>query len=755
MKVGEVYYKSLRSDIFIPFTERDLNGDVLGLSIKANETHLDMPLFGKYTKPYEYTNTKKAIEYFRGIGTQFKFIRIPSADADRYVQFYTPSSKMWVSTGDKYEKIITTSGSSFGKQYTMLGLFQHEEYVDYKTGKGMNPLYYPFGTDFSSLIAYVNGLALSKSGLDSILQFTKEGTQPVKTTYSETMFAMFVESSELASWSINNPRPYNIVVTKQDPPKFTRAMLEIEVDLEKGEEKTLKKVKELIGEDVDEEFLKKVATLDWDKLTKLKKKNPKILTEVAKTIGSIYQTFKQEKEQKRIADEELRAKKEKQKGDSPLLPKVDIWDLDHWRDKETSPPILTEYSYKGYKVKAGFEDVVGILYGLQKNYHLYLLDDTYVQNIDWSRYGEELTENLFDLYIDCGAPDRDHPALEVARKLEEEKGEDIYSYPLTKEDLLTIKDYLIAKDKDFQSLLTQSDFTPPKVDYEAIKDWIDYDSLSVEQKGYEYKGYTIKLEDRLDDDGEVRTYYYIIDSNGFSKPALWNQTSISQNIFRLYIDLGAPDNIADKSQLLALRDEVLKEYEEGKGEEDISKLTEIPDSWWNKIDVEDFGYDKITTTSELYEIIDKKRRSREDKIRLTLLLFDVYVISEDDEKYEDYIELKARLYQHPWQHGSEPKVKMQFKNRYRYSVKYESLMKFFAIKGLEQSSTMPSDEWIIDIPFSEVAREIESLKSQGDIDTFVKYVNTEANLNQGKKPKATKKPKTEIEKKYEKIDFDF
>lgn len=175
--------------------------------------------------------------------------------------------------------------------------------------------------------------------------------------------------------------------------------------------------------------------------------------------------------------------------------------------------------------------------------------------------------------------------------------------------------------------------------------------------------------------------------------------------------------------------------EPAKEKEDLSQYTEIPDSWWNKIDVEDFGYEKITSTAELLEIINKKRRSKEDKIRLTLLIHDVYVINEDDDKYEDYIELSFML------NPDEHKVKLRFKNRYRYYVKDDSLDEYFPIKGLQQSSTIPSDEWIIENPFSDVAREIEWLKSQGKIDTFIQDVAKTNNLVIGEKPKASKKTK--------------
>jgi len=614
MNVGEVYYTQLKSNLFIPLLEKDIDGNVFGMMILANETYQDMPLFGKYDKPYQYTTTKKAIERMTKLRNESRisFRKVSSDDVNKFVPFYTPSSKMWLAVGDKYEKIISTSSSSVGKVYSVLGVFQHEEYVDYKTGKGVNPLYYPFGTDFSNLIAYVKGLAMTKSGLDAILvsiPHTKD--YAVVDTYAETMFNMFANDSELASWSINNPRPYNIVVIKKDPPKFTRQMLDVEVEVEKDEKKTLDKVKKLIGDDVDEEFIKKVATLDWEKLTKLKKKNPKILEEVAKTIGNIYQTYKQERED--------------------------------------------------------------------------------------------------------------------------------------------VKDYTLSQEKSFESLLTQSDFTPPPINPVAIKNWINQRSSFIESKGYEYKGYKVMLEDVLDGEG-VKTNYYIIDPNGFSKPALWNEAQIGQNIVRLYIDLGAPDNIANESELFEAREKFLNQYEEGVEKEDVSELTEIPESWWTKIDVEDFGYDKIDSSNEILDIINKKRRSKEDKIRLVMLFSDTYKISPFDDKYEEAIQYLNKL-----DPSSPPLRKEAYVSIYKNVVKkrlYDKFFDKFFYDKIVQNSILSSDEYIIDIPFTNVITAIDGVREDLELGKILLVVSEINNLLISGTKKSTK-PKSEIQTKYEKIDFDF
>jgi hypothetical protein len=749
MNVGEVYYTQLKSNLFIPLLEKDIDGNVFGMLIMAGETYQDMPLFGKYDKPYQYTTTKKAIERMTKLRNESRiaFRKMSSDEVNKYVPFYTPSSKMWLAVGDKYEKIISTSSSSVGKVYTLLGFFQHEDYVDYKTGKGVNPLYYPFGTDFSNLIAYVKGLAMTKSGLDGILisiPHTKDYV--VVDTYAETMFNMFANDSELASWSINNPRPYNIVVIKKDPPKFTRQMLDVEVEIEKDEKKTLDRVKKLIGDDIDEEFIKKIATLDWDKLTKLKKKNPKILEEVAKTLGNIYQTYKQEREEERkmfkaqreTRDAELQSK-------SPI---VDLTALKNWNiDEEPTPILQRDYEYKGFSVVIQGGDSSD---SYRDTYILYKGDD-YLKHIDWSGYGITFTEGLFRLYIDLGAPDRYHPALEENRKLARDRGESVYYNPLNEKDLITIKDYIISQDKGFESLLSQSDFTPPPINPVAIKNWINQVSKSVESKGYEYKGYKVMLEDVLDGK-EVKTNYYIIDPNGFSKPALWNEVQIGQNIVRLYIDLGAPDNIANESELFEAREKFLNQYEEGGEKEDVSELTEIPESWWTKIDVEDFGYDKIDSSNEILDIINKKRRSKEDKIRLTLLFCDIYVINEDDERYEDFIDLSKKL------RGSDF-IKGKYPNIYRVKIKTRIYDKYkdelvFSVQEILQASPLPSDEWILDIPFTNIMELLLTLKSESKLGEILLVVSEINNLLISGTKKSTK-PKSEIQTKYEKIDFDF
>jgi hypothetical protein len=314
MKIGNVYFYQTETKMFVPLLDENLEGDVFGLFIEVKSTDknfYDCPEFNQFQKPYEYTNTKKVLplldEMYKNKQIRFGFIKKNQVSSLRST--YIASNKAWVYVGDKFEKVISTTSSTMGKVFTMLGLVKHEDYIDFETRKPSSILGYPLGVDFTDLTTYVSGLALSKLGLEQILV-----GDAVKDIYAEKLFDIFKSNTELAFWSINNPRPYNIVIYKQDKPEFTRSMLEFEVALSKSEEKTAKVVKEALGEEIDEDFAKKIGSLDWDVLTKLKKKNPKILAQVSTILGKIYDSYLQDKLSKQKSlqeqrEEELRIKK--------------------------------------------------------------------------------------------------------------------------------------------------------------------------------------------------------------------------------------------------------------------------------------------------------------------------------------------------------------------------------------------------------------------------------------------------------------
>jgi hypothetical protein len=314
MKIGNVYFYQTETKMFVPLLDENLEGDVFGLFIEVKSTDknfYDCPEFNQFKKPYEYTNTKKVLplldEMYKNKQIRFGFIKKNQVSSLRST--YIASNKAWVYVGDKFEKVISTTSSTMGKVFTMLGLVKHEDYIDFETRKPSSILGYPLGIDFTDLTTYVSGLALSKLGLEQILV-----GDAVKDIYAEKLFDILKTNTELAFWSINNPRPYNIVIYKQDKPEFTRSMLEFEVALSKSEEKTAKVVKEALGEEIDEDFAKKIGSLDWDVLTKLKKKNPKILAQVSTILGKIYDSYLQDKLSKQKAlqeqrEEELRIKK--------------------------------------------------------------------------------------------------------------------------------------------------------------------------------------------------------------------------------------------------------------------------------------------------------------------------------------------------------------------------------------------------------------------------------------------------------------
>ena len=67
-------------------------------------------------------------------------------------------------------------------------------------------------------------------------------------------------------------------------------------------------------------------------------------------------------------------------------------------------------------------------------YHIvYNQDGVEVGRVDWSSYGESITEDDFKLWVDLDMPTRDHPAINQGR----------ISTPLSAEKLKKIKEYTI------------------------------------------------------------------------------------------------------------------------------------------------------------------------------------------------------------------------------------------------------------------------------------------------------------------------
>ena len=98
------------------------------------------------------------------------------------------------------------------------------------------------------------------------------------------------------------------------------------------------------------------------------------------------------------------------------------------------------------------------------------------------------------------------------------------------------------------------------------------------------------------------------------------------------------------------------------------------------------------------------------------------------------------------------------KQNFKFVVK-ENLKDFFGNKELYQLAVENKSvsDWITDIPFNLLLEAIVDAETNKEFDDFIVKIAETNNITETEKPKTktTKKPKTEIEEKYEKIDFKF
>ncbi len=203
MKVGQVYRGKIKNSIlFIPLSEPDLDGNTLQLLVfagstksinKVNQNGFDVP---------DITTTKKAID------NNYPDFTFSYGQLENIESTYVPSNELPLSVGDKYQYIGKPA------EYTVVTFFDR-----LKTANATSKIPYPFGVNLADVIAFVDGIINSKTGITPYLVGNGLITDDFRARLKSILLGNNNMNAELAYWSISEPKLAKVLYLKQSKPK--------------------------------------------------------------------------------------------------------------------------------------------------------------------------------------------------------------------------------------------------------------------------------------------------------------------------------------------------------------------------------------------------------------------------------------------------------------------------------------------------------------------------------------------------------
>ena len=754
MIVGNVYAKLKKGgnpslpllqndidDLFVPLAEKNIDGNIFGIVLRAMDSKLindiAQAVYVEYSAPRNL-NTNEKIKNW--VTTQFQipyfvFKNISSSEASNYVSTYVPSSKLWASIGDEYEKVKpapmakTITDSTIGlpstDNRTWKQTFEVGDKVKIRIDFASDKRPYDSPENEFEILSIDRGAAkpydqggfqrpenpsgvlynLSNNGgnwegKDLELFGAKIIQPPVIQSKKHTIIG-WIEKEEYIDYKTGkgvNIRPYPLGVNFDEIIAYLNGLANSKNGLDQifiGNE-----VKDSVKDTLMSMFLNNLEIPSWS-INGVKPYNLVI--------------YKQDK------------------------------------------PELSAYAFEAYKPEKG--EIAEIKKVLGSD-----VDDEFASRVaamDWKKISglKKRNPELFAQFVETLATIFEE--YKVEQGIDSNIVETISYDSDFKDELNKYKifetDYLLGRLNitSFDNVQTSDQVTY----YSFWGNEASAVNALIKKVANDVGGFT--LQQLLD--GETTDKTFLITARRMLKEQLptWFERKVivavpsykSNDFEKLLKEEAAKFGFAEEKPAPEPIPQPTPE-EPAKEKEDLSQYTEIPLSWYNKVEVEDFGYDKITTKEELLDVINKKRRSKEDKIKLTLLINDVYYINQYDDKYQDFIDLYYILNPNDVKPNSDgvtyflTNVKKEFVDKYENGIGYRSI---------SSMSIKPSDEWIIDTPFEMAFDLFEYMRRKGQsaFDELIEDVAQANNFDTTPKPRASKKPKTEIQQKYEKIDFKF
>lgn len=281
MIVGNLYLSSM--GIFIPLTEADLYGDRLYLRLSPNTIG---NIHGSY---YPFFNSKNAEGFLNKtfmienmISEKKMFLQVMNDDDPTFFELENPSN------------IEKSGGISIGDNY------------QYKNDKKT----YKIVMFTQSLLKYLgeqkivfHALGLNIEGLIAIIQLNESSGKDIKNIipeyemnsiiYSSEFFKNFDRLSDLTYWAVDEQIPANVIITKQR--KEPRLINQNPLLDRKDVQSIFSYLNFLLDDEIDDEFMKYLSNLPWDKIHKLKDKSPEAFELFKSSLKAIYDEYRAEK----------------------------------------------------------------------------------------------------------------------------------------------------------------------------------------------------------------------------------------------------------------------------------------------------------------------------------------------------------------------------------------------------------------------------------------------------------------------------
>ena len=207
MKVGQVY-KNKNTNVVIPLSEPDIDGKALYvrfLMINDKINKVDQSVILNATG---INNTAKAVQIFDNPNFKFEVIYEQILEKDLQ-STYVNSSELALAVGDRYQYVGKSA------EYTVLCFFMR-----IKNPKTQIFVPYPFGVKLADIISFVNGVVNTKQGIEQYLTGPAQGlTNDFQNRVKAIFFGTNNANSELAYWTIADPKLPKVIYIKQPKPK--------------------------------------------------------------------------------------------------------------------------------------------------------------------------------------------------------------------------------------------------------------------------------------------------------------------------------------------------------------------------------------------------------------------------------------------------------------------------------------------------------------------------------------------------------
>ena len=207
MKVGQVY-KFKNTNVVIPLSEPDIDGKALYvrfLMINDKINKVDQNVILNATG---INNTAKAVQIFDNPNFKFEVIYQEILEKDLQ-STYVNSSELALAVGDRYQYVGKPA------EYTVLCFFMR-----IKNPKTQIFVPYPFGVKLADVISFVNGVVNTKQGVEQYLTGPAQGlTSDFQNRVKAIFFGTNNANSELAYWTIADPKLPKVIYIKQPKPK--------------------------------------------------------------------------------------------------------------------------------------------------------------------------------------------------------------------------------------------------------------------------------------------------------------------------------------------------------------------------------------------------------------------------------------------------------------------------------------------------------------------------------------------------------